>query len=33
MGVVGPMPYKGFLVGETCACVLVHGAGSNLSEE
>ena len=30
MGVVGPMPYEGFLVGETCACVLVDGAGSNL---
>ena len=33
MGVVRPMPYEGFLVGETCACVLVDGAGSNLSEE
>ena len=32
MNEVGPVPCKGFLVGGTCACVLVDGAGSLLSE-
>ena len=29
---VGPVPCDGFLVGETCACVMVDGAGSCLSK-
>ena len=31
MNEVGPAPYRGFLVGGTCACVLVDGTGSHLS--
>jgi len=31
MNEVGPAPCKGFLVGGTCACVLVDGTGSHLS--
>ena len=32
MGGAGPVPSKGFLIGGTCACILVGGAGSCLSE-
>ena len=31
MGGVGPMAYEGFLVEETCVCVLMNGAGSRVS--
>ena len=31
MGEVGPLAGQGFLVGGTCVCVLVSGAGSPLS--
>ena len=31
MGGAGPMPCGSFLIGGTCACVLVHGTGSRLS--
>lgn len=32
MGGVGLVLCNGFLVGEACACVLVDGVGSHLSE-
>ena len=32
MGGDGPVLCEGFLVGDTCACVLVTGAGLYLSE-
>ena len=32
MGGVGPVPCESFLIGGTCVCVLVGGAGSCLSE-
>ena len=31
MGGFGPVACEGFLVGSSCACVLVEGAGSHLS--
>ena len=33
MGGMGPVPCEVFLLGGTCACVLVGGARSRLSEE
>ena len=32
MGGVGSVPCDGFLVGETCACVMVDEAGSCISQ-
>ena len=31
MGEVGSVAYEGFLVEETCVCVLMDGAGSRVS--
>ena len=33
MAEVEPVPCEGFLVGRTCACVMVRRAGPNFSSE